>query len=69
MNFMSKKPIITAAEAAAWVQDGMTVTTSGFVASCMPEALTKALEQRFVETGSPRETVKAAAPITLPTRA
>ena len=52
---MSKKPIITAAEAAAWVQDGMTVTTSGFVASCMPEALTKALEQRFVETGSPKD--------------
>ncbi|MBM6939614.1 3-oxoacid CoA-transferase [Pseudoflavonifractor phocaeensis] len=51
---MSKKPVITAAEAAAWVQDGMTITTSGFVASCMPEALTKALEQRFVETGAPK---------------
>lgn len=52
---MSKKPIITAAEAAAWVQDGMTITTSGFVASGMPESLTKALEKRFVETGSPKD--------------
>lgn len=52
---MSKKPIITAAEAATWVQDGMTITTSGFVASGMPESLTKALEKRFVETGSPKD--------------
>ena len=51
---MSKKPIITAAEAASWVKDGDTITTSGFVASGMPEALTKALEQRFLETGSPK---------------
>ena len=51
---MSKKPIITAAEAASWVKDGDCITTSGFVASGMPEALTKALEQRFLETGSPR---------------
>ena len=51
---MSKKPIITAAEAASWVKDGDCITTSGFVASGMPEARTKALEQRFLETGSPR---------------
>lgn len=50
---MSKVSIITAAEAAAMVEDGMTVTTGGFVASDMPEALTKALEQRFLETGAP----------------
>lgn len=48
------KPIITAACAAGWVQDGDTITTSGFVASVMPEALTRALEKRFLETGSPK---------------
>ena len=48
---MSKVSIITAGEAAALVGDSMTVTTSGFVASDMPEALSKALEQRFLETG------------------
>lgn len=51
---MSKKPILTADEAASWVKDGDTITTSGFVASGMPEALTKALEQRFLKTGSPK---------------
>ena len=51
---MGKKPVITAAEAAKMVQDGMTFTTSGFVASAMPEALNKALEQRFLESGSPK---------------
>ena len=51
---MSKVNIITALEAASMVEDSMTVTASGFVASAMPEALTKALEQRFLETGSPK---------------
>ena len=36
------------------MKDGMTITTSGFVGSCMPEALTKALEQRFLTTNSPQ---------------
>ena len=35
------------------VQDGMTISTSGFVASAMPEALNRALEERFLETGHP----------------
>lgn len=52
---MSKKPIITGAEAAMMVKDGMTVTTTGFVTACMPETLNKALEKRFLETGSPRD--------------
>ena len=51
---MGRISVITAQEAAAMVQDGMTVTTSGFVASDMPEALTKALESRFIETGFPK---------------
>ena len=50
---MSKKSIITAAEAASWVQSGMTLTTSGFVGSQMPEALSRALEERFLATGAP----------------
>ena len=52
---MSVKPIISAAEAAKFVQDGMTFTTSGFVACEMPESLSKALEKSFLETGHPRD--------------
>lgn len=51
---MAKKPIITAEEAALMVSDNDIVTSSGFVASCMPEALTTALENRFLETGCPK---------------
>lgn len=51
---MSKVKIITAKEAAELVKDNITITTSGFVASDMPETLTKALEKRFLETGSPK---------------
>ncbi len=34
---------------------GDVVATTGFVQSCIPEALHAALEKRFVETGGPRE--------------
>ena len=51
---MAKKPVITAVEAAAMVKDGMTISTSGFVASAMPEALTRALEERFLAAGTPK---------------
>lgn len=51
---MGKVNIITAEQAADMVLDNMTITCSGFVASDMPEALTKALEKRFVETGAPK---------------
>lgn len=51
---MGRKPIISAAEAALMVQDNDVITSSGFVASGMPEALNKALEQRFLDTGSPK---------------
>lgn len=46
--------IITAAEAAALVQDNVTVAVSGFVGCANPEALTAALQERFVSTGAPR---------------
>ena len=52
---MKKATILTAAEAAAYIKDGMTVVPSGFVGSCCPEALNKAVEQRFLETGSPKD--------------
>ncbi len=51
---MNKK-IITAAEAAALVKNGDTIATSGFVGSGCPEALTRALEKRFLETGEPKD--------------
>ena len=51
---MKAKPIITAGEAAGQVRDGDTVASSGFVSSAIPEALIKALEKRFLETGAPR---------------
>ena len=50
---MGQVKIITAQEAAALLKDGDTFTTSGFVASSIPEALNKAVEQRFLETGHP----------------
>jgi len=51
---MGKIKVISACEAADMVKDNMTISTSGFVASSLPEALTKALERRFLETGSPK---------------
>lgn len=50
-----KNKVITAGEAIALIGEGNVVTTTGFVQSCIPEALHAALEKRFVETGSPRD--------------
>lgn len=47
--------IITAEDAARLIRDGDTVTTSGFVGIGVPEALLKALEAQFLETGAPRD--------------
>ena len=47
---MAKVKILTAAEAANLVEDGMTVSTNGFVACDLPEELTSALEKRFLLT-------------------
>lgn len=52
---MGKVKIISPAAAAGLLKDGDTFTTSGFVASCIPEALNKAVERRFLETGHPRD--------------
>lgn len=52
---MKKVRVITAEEAAMLVNDGDTISTGGFVSSACPEALSKALEKRFLETGHPKD--------------
>ncbi|CAG2147998.1 Caffeate CoA-transferase [Cupriavidus yeoncheonensis] len=47
--------VITAQQAAALVQDGWTVASAGFVGAGHAEAVTEALEQRFLHGGLPRE--------------
>jgi len=45
--------IINVQEAAALIQDNWVVTTGGFGHCGSPEALLKAVEDRFTQTGSP----------------
>ena len=52
---MANNKVITADEAIALIRDNDVVTTTGFVQSCIPEALHAALEKRFVETQRPRD--------------
>ena len=52
---MEKVRVMTADQAALLVETGSTITTSGFVGSANAEALTKALENRFLKTGAPRD--------------
>ncbi|EPX78193.1 acetyl-CoA--acetoacetyl-CoA transferase subunit alpha [Litoreibacter arenae] len=47
--------VVSAAEAAALVKDGDTVTTSGFVGIGVPDELLAAIETRFLETDHPRD--------------
>lgn len=51
---MRTMKVFSAEEVALFVEDGQTLATSGFVGSAIPESLLKALEQRFLKTGSPR---------------
>ncbi len=50
-----KDKVLSAADAAALIRDGDTITTSGFVGIGVPEALLSAVEQRFIETAEPRD--------------
>jgi propionate CoA-transferase len=50
---VKKNKIVSADEAIALIRTDDVVTTTGFVQSCIPEALHAALEKRFVETGAP----------------
>ncbi len=50
-----RNKIVSAAEAAALVKDGDTLTTSGFVGIGVPDELLAAIETRFLDTGHPRD--------------
>jgi propionate CoA-transferase len=51
---MNNNKVVTASEAIALIQDDNVIATTGFVQSCIPEALHAALERRYVETSSPK---------------
>lgn len=46
--------VISAAKAAELIKDGDTVATSGFGLSCWAEEMGIAIEDRFMQTGLPR---------------
>ena len=49
-----KHKVVTASEAIALLRDGDTLVNTGFVGCGAPEDLLVTLEQRFLETGTPR---------------
>ncbi|MBY5864470.1 acyl CoA:acetate/3-ketoacid CoA transferase [Rhizobium leguminosarum] len=46
--------VISSQQAADLLEDGMTVAASGFGGCCHPEAITAAVEERFLASGKPR---------------
>jgi propionate CoA-transferase len=54
MEARAKNKVISAEQAIALVKDGDVICTTGFVQSCIPEALHAALEKRYVETKAPK---------------
>jgi propionate CoA-transferase len=47
--------VVTAVEAVRLIRDGDWVVVGGFMGQCFAEELTLALEQRFLQTGTPRD--------------
>ena len=52
---MRKVKVLTAQQAVELLGNGQTLVTGGFVGNCLPEALNKAVERKFLETGSPSD--------------
>ena len=50
-----KNKIVTSREAVALIHDGDTISTSGFVGVGTPDEVLFAIEQRFLETGEPKD--------------
>ncbi|MEQ1671464.1 MAG: CoA-transferase, partial [Hyphomicrobium sp.] len=54
-TLLMKNKVTTADEAIALIREGDVVCTTGFVQSCIPEALHAALEKRYVNTKAPKD--------------
>jgi len=50
-----KNKVISADDAIALIRDNDVIATTGFVQSCIPEALHASLEKRYVRSGKPRD--------------
>src|SRR6201997_3110724 len=51
----ARDKVVTAEEAVALIRDGDTVVAEGFAGQCFAEELTLALQERFLQTGAPRD--------------